>query len=305
MNWKKMAAALAAVLLVLVSAGGVAFWLRPAHVALQLGYLQEPMKGFHSATVTVEGRPMHYLATGPEHGPVVVLVHGLGGSAEDWLHLAPYLAHAGYRVYMPDLFGYGRSPRPADFSYSVRDESAAVIGFLDAMQLQQVDLGGWSMGGWIAQLAAVAFPERIHRLLLFDSVGLYAPPQWNTDLFTPADEDQLRQLQLLLEPAPRHIPSLIARDILRISHERAWVIHRALDSMLTGRDTTDALLPTLRMPVLLVWGDLDRITPLSLGNRMHELIPGSELVVAPGCGHMAPRDCTAIVGPRVVEFLGR
>ena len=62
---------------------------------------------------------MHYEAEGPAGGPVVVLVHGLGGRAEDWPNLAPYFARAGFRVYMPDLFGYGRSDKPADFSYSV------------------------------------------------------------------------------------------------------------------------------------------------------------------------------------------
>ena len=72
---------------------------------------------------------------------------GLGGRAEDWRSLAPYLAKAGYRVYMPDLPGYGRSEKPADFSYSVPDEAAVVVGFMDALGLKQVDLGGWSMGG--------------------------------------------------------------------------------------------------------------------------------------------------------------
>ena len=104
--------------------------------------------------MTVDGYRVHYNADGPEDGPVVVLVHGLGGRAEDWRNLAPYLAKAGYRVYMPDLLGYGRSEKPADFSYSVHDEAAVVVGFMDALGLKQVDLGGWSMGGWIVQVVA-------------------------------------------------------------------------------------------------------------------------------------------------------
>ena len=80
-------------------------------------------------------------------GPVVVLVHGLGGSAEDWRNLAPWLVKAGYRVYTPDLPGFGRSEQPSDFSYSVHDQAEMVAGFMDALGLKQVDLGGWSMGG--------------------------------------------------------------------------------------------------------------------------------------------------------------
>ena len=52
----------------------------------------------------------------------MVLVHGLGGRCEDWRNLAPYLVRAGFRVYMPDLPGYGRSEKPADFSYSIPDQ---------------------------------------------------------------------------------------------------------------------------------------------------------------------------------------
>jgi pimeloyl-ACP methyl ester carboxylesterase len=97
----------------------------------------------------------------------------------------------------------------------------------------------------------------------------------------------------------------VARDVLRVSDQKAWIIRRAVASMMTGRDTTDALLPTLKMPVLIGWGSLDRITPLSLGQTMHQLMPQSELAVIEGCGHMTPRDCTSALGPRVVDFLKR
>jgi pimeloyl-ACP methyl ester carboxylesterase len=106
-------------------------------------------------------------------------------------------------------------------------------------------------------------------------------------------------------PHPRRIPGFVAKDILRDRGKNDWVIHRALDSMLTGQDATDQLLPQLKMPVLLVWGDLDRVTPLSHGETMHRLIPQSQLEVIAGCGHLAPGQCTAQIGPKVVEFVKR
>ena len=78
---------------------------------------------------------------------------------------------------------------PRNFSYSVPDEAAVVVGFLDAMGLKQVDLGGWSMGGWIVQLVAAEHPERVRRLMLFDSAGVYAKPAWDTRLFTPKNPE--------------------------------------------------------------------------------------------------------------------
>ena len=81
------------------------------------------------------------------------------------------------------------------------------------------------------------------------------------------------------------------------------MIHRALSTMLTGRDTTDKLLPQLKMPVLIVWGSEDRIFPVSQAEAMHRLVPQSELDLVPGCGHLAPKECTGQVGPMVVAFL--
>ena len=57
------------------------------------------------------------------------------------------------------------------------------------------------------------------------------------------------------------------------------------------------------MPVLILWGKEDRITPLALGQKMHELVPQSELDVFNGCGHLAPQQCAAEMGPRMVEFV--
>jgi pimeloyl-ACP methyl ester carboxylesterase len=204
---------------------------------------------------------------------------------------------------MPDLPGYGRSEKPADFSYSVPDEGGVVVGFLDALGLKQVDLGGWSMGGWIAQKIAFEHPERVRRLMLFDSAGIYQKPDWDTGLFTPKTAAELDQLEALLMPHPPKVPAFIERDILRHSRKNAWVIHRAIGTMLTGRDATDSLLPQLRMPVLIVWGGEDHITPVSQGEKIHQLVPQSQLEVFPGCGHLAAGQCTAQVGPKVVEFV--
>ena len=286
----------------LLAVGGMGFWVRPVSYFNEFMYMRGRLAGVESHWVEVTGYRVHYNAEGPAGGPVVVLVHGLGSRAEDWRELAPYLAKAGFRVYMPDLPGYGRSERPADFSYSVPDEAGVVVGFLDALGLKQVDLGGWSMGGWIVQRIASEHRERVRRLILFDSAGIYEVPEWDTRLFTPSTPADLDQLDALLMPHPPQVPGFIARDILRISKQNAWVIHRALDRALTGRDTTDSLLPALKMPVLIVWGAEDKITPLSQGEKIHQLVTQSQLEVFAGCGHLAPGQCAAQIGPKVVEF---
>jgi pimeloyl-ACP methyl ester carboxylesterase len=289
------------VALIFSIAGG--FVARPLSYFNGLTYVQMRLGGAKSQYVTVSGRRMHYFVWGPGAGAPVVLVHGLGGRSEDWRNLAPYLVRTGHRVYMPDLPGYGRSDKPGDFSYSIPDEANAVLGFMNMLGLMQVDLGGWSMGGWIVQYFAVQHPERVKRLMLFDSAGLYEKPSWNTDLFTPVSAVELDQLDALLMPHPPAVPGFIANDILRMSRNRAWIIHRAIDSMKTGRDTTDKLLPELKMPVLIVWGAIDRAIPLSQGETIHRLVPQSQMEVVPECGHLTPVQCADKIGPTVAHFL--
>ncbi len=291
------------VAIVLAAIVGIGFLMRPVSYFNALMYLNEDLSGVESLTVQVEGYRVHYLAEGPGSGPVVVLVHGLGGSAEDWRNLAPYLAGAGFRVYIPDLLGYGRSAKPVDFSYSVRDEAGVVMGFMDALGLKQVDLGGWSMGAWIVELAATEHPERVTRLMLFDAVGLDVKPNWDTGLFTPMTAAQLDQLDALLMPDPPRVPSYVARDILRLSQKNGWVVKRALATMMTAQDVTDKMLPQLKMPVLILWGSLDRIVPLDQAETIHRLVPQSELDVVAGCGHLAPLQCASEMGPKVVDFV--
>ena len=301
----KLLKRLGLIAVVLAVATGVGFWARPVSYFNEIMFIHAFLTGVESRSVMVDGRRMHYNVEGPANGQVVVLVHGLGGRAEDWRNLAPWFAKAGYRVYMPDLVGYGRSQKPADFSYSMTDEAAVVVGFMDALGLQQVNLGGWSMGGWIVQIVASTHSERVKRLILFDSAGLYEKPAWDTRLFTPATSTELDQLDALLMPHPPVVPGFIARDILRNSKRNAWVVQRALGTMLAGRDTTDNLLPQLKMPVLIAWGAEDLITPVEQGEKMHRLVPQSELDVVAGCGHLAPVQCAGQMGPKLVEFVNK
>ena len=97
----KLIRRLLGIVVVLAVVAGLGFWLRPVSYFTELMYVRATLSGVESRSVTVAGHRIHYNAEGPAGGMVVVLVHGLGGRAEDWRDLAPYLAKAGFRVYMP------------------------------------------------------------------------------------------------------------------------------------------------------------------------------------------------------------
>jgi pimeloyl-ACP methyl ester carboxylesterase len=289
------------VLLLLALGFGILVWRNPLWLVDREIDASLRLHGVHSEFVTVHGLRMHYLVGGS--GRPLVLVHGLGSRAADWANLIPQLIDGGRRIYAMDLLGYGLSAQPKDAHYSISDQASMVEGFLDSEHLQQVDLAGWSMGGWIAMRVALQQPDRVRRLVLLDSAGLRFKLNFDPALFQPASPADLAALEDLLVPHPRPLPGFLAVAMLRRGDRIGWVVHRSLQSMMTGADLVDGELGSLTMPVLIGWGDQDRLIPLSVAYRLHALIPQSVLDIYADCGHLAPGQCARQVGPSVVDFL--
>ncbi|MFD0277468.1 alpha/beta fold hydrolase [Kitasatospora sp. NPDC127111] len=114
-----------------------------------------------------------YRESGRPGGPPLVLLHALGEGADDWAGVLPRLA-PDHRVYALDLRGHGASGRPGRYGLTgMRDD---VLGFLDALGLERVDLVGHSMGGVVAYLVAQEQPGRVGRLVLEDVPAPYPRP---------------------------------------------------------------------------------------------------------------------------------
>lgn len=280
----------------------VLLWNRPFWFIDCATNLRLDLAGMHNQDVLVDGYKIHYLVGGA--GEPIVLVHGLGSRASDWAGLISPLVHSGRRVYALDLLGYGTSDRPADAPYSIQEEADIVEGFLKAEHLQHVDLAGWSMGGWISMVVAMDEPQSVSRLILLDSAGLRFQPSFDPTLFTPKNLNQLHQLEGLLSPNLPVMPSFVAKAFLKRATPDAWVIRRSVDAMLTGQDLMDNNLDRLKMPVLIVWGKQDKLTPLALALQIHAGVPHSKLEIFDGCGHLAPGLCAARIAPSLLSFLG-
>ena len=289
---------ISAALLILL---GLTLYYRPFAVLDRVTRARLYSVGMQGQDVFIDGHRIHYLVGGT--GKPIVLVHGLGSRASDWVGLIPPLVRSGRRVYAIDLLGYGQSDRPADAPYSIPQEARLVEDFLQAENLQHVDLAGWSMGGWISMVVATDMPQRINRLVLLDSAGLRFQPDFDPSLFTPTNLDQLHQLMRLLSPAAPAMPTFLARAFLKRAQPDAWVIRRSVDAMLTGDDLLDNKLHDLTMPVLIVWGKDDHLTPLALAYTLHAGVPGSKLQLIDGCGHLAPGLCADRIAPDMLSFL--
>jgi pimeloyl-ACP methyl ester carboxylesterase len=300
----KVALRVVALLVAVLVAAGLIFYRYPLWVADQQIRFRLWREGVKSEYVEAGGYRLHYFEAGPPGGggTPLVLVHGLGARGEDWAAMIPALAAQGFHVYAPDLLGYGRSPKP-DVDYSISFEEQAVAQFMQAMHVPRADVGGWSMGGWIAMKLALDHPELVDRLVIYDSAGVYFPATWEPDLFTPVDVVGVKKLMGILTPKPRPLPNFAAEAALRKLEGNAWVLRRSMSAMTNGRDLLDFRLQGIRQPMLIVWGALDELIPLSAGERIHQSVPQSVLNVVEGCGHLAPAECPRPVIEGTVEFL--
>ncbi|MDQ2833658.1 MAG: alpha/beta fold hydrolase [Acidobacteriota bacterium] len=292
---------LAVAALLIVTAGAV-FYLRPLWVADQQIRFHLWREGVKSKYVEAGGYRLHYFETGPPAGTPLVLVHGLGARGEDWAAMLAPLAAQGFHIYAPDLLGYGRSPKP-DVDYSISLEEQTVVKFMQAVHVPRSDVGGWSMGGWIAMKLAIDHPELVDRLVIYDSAGVYFPATFAAELFTPTDVAGLNHLMAMLTPKPIKMPAFAANDAVRKLQRNAWVINRSMAAMTNGRDLLDFQLYRITEPMLVVWGAQDELIPVAVGERIHKSVPQSALRVVEGCGHLAPAECAAPVVASTVEFL--
>lgn len=302
----KLLARLLLVVVVLVLIAGLVFWRRPFWVDQQRTHLGLFLARVQSNYVLTPAGRVHYYEAeprfAPAHGIPLVLIHGLADRDESWAPMLKQLKKAGFHVYAPDLLGYGRSPKSPTGDYSIAAQSQFVVDFIQALGLPKTNLGGWSMGGWVAMQTALDQPGLIDRLVVYNSVGLtMAPPP--AQAFHPRGEADVQQLFALLEPGNRALPAFVVRDTLRRFAANQDVVDRSVAAMLTGRDVVDRRIASLPQPFLIVWGNKDALTPLSLGERLHELDPRSELDVVEGCGHLAPLLCTSRVAAATADFL--
>lgn len=295
-RWRIFAAAA----LLLLFLGAMVCYQRPIWVVDQALRLRLRIAGVDSRYVQVGAYRVHYFVGG--EGKPLLLIHGLASRAEDWAPEMPGYAKNGFRVYAIDLLGCGRSAKP-DIAYSIQQQVDLVNGFLDAVHVPTADVAGWSMGGWIGLEFTLQHSERVSRVVAMDAAGLHYTRDFDTSVFEPKNVQQLDRLYGLIADHPPRLPTFVKRDLVRRLSRSAWIIHRMVESMLTGQNALDGRLNQIHVPVLIVWGAQDRLTPTYLAERMHAAMPQSVLEVYQGCGHAAPARCAGRIVPDVVRFL--
>lgn len=270
----------------------------------------------HQRWVVVDGQPLNVIELG--EGPPLVFVHGLSGSWRNWLEQLPVFAKE-RRVIALDLPGFGDSPMPKE-QITISGYARTLEALLDQLDVDAAALVGNSMGGFISSELAIAFPQRVERMVLVSAAGISTESR---EVRLPA----LRRLERILagttawlasksetvERRPRlrtatlsvvarypsRLPAPLAAETLRGAGKPGFL--DALEAIISY--PIRERLPEIACPTLIVWGDKDPLISVRDAYVFEELIPDSRKVILSDTGHVAMFERPSRFNELLREFL--
>lgn len=263
-------------------------------------------------SIVMDGETWHYLDGGPTEAPVVLLLHGFAADKDNWTRFSKKLTDQ-YRVIAPDLPGFGESARHAHGDYSVSAQSDWLHNFAAALKLGRFHLGGNSMGGHIAAFYAYRYSSQVKSLVLIDNAGIISPnasemelalENGENPLLTSSAEDFDRLLGFVSYKQP-FVPwpakGVLAQQTFENSAFNRRVFDRYKDARAVG---LEPLLTDIRQPVLIIWGEFDRVLDVSSIDVMRPLLPQAKVVVMRDTGHIPMLERPQETAAHYLEFLG-
>ncbi len=237
--------------------------------------------------VTVGGMTVAYDRAGA--GPELVLLHGIGGTP--WRHQFDALTDA-YTLIAWHAPGYGRSADP-DGEWTMAQYAETLAGFMDALGIARAHFLGQSWGGVLVQEFYRNHADRVRSLILSDTtlggdaaradaMDRLAVRLRAAETMTAADFARVRTPQLLGPDAPPPVAAEVEATLARMVHPAGF---RTAAIALAHADTRDVL-PQIAVPTLVLCGAHDPVTPPAVGTRLIRDIPGAQLVIIPGAGHL-------------------
>lgn len=260
--------------------------------------------------ITLEnGLTLHYLDIGI--GPVVVWLHGSGPGASGFSNFKgnyPVFAKAGYRNIVLDLPGFGRSDKPADVNYDLTFFVSSLLGFLDKAGIDRCTLLGNSLGGAIALGAALAYPERVEKLVLMAPGGVEERTTYfqmpgilrMVEVFAqgPMGVEEMRQvMSLQLFDSSQLDDNLLKERAAVAVTQPANLFSTMLVPNMTER------LCEIKVPILGFWGINDLFNPPAGALKILENAPYARFIMLNRCGHWVQVEHQGLFNRECITFL--
>ena len=257
----------------------------------------------------VNGSVIRYLENGPRDCKTLILLHGIGASAERWSRVIPILSRD-YRVIAPDIIGFGYSDKPA-VEYTMDFFVDFFKSFLDNLGISKASIIGSSLGGHIATEFAIRFNHMVEKLVLVSPAGMMRNSNPTLDKYImaalyPEHQRVYEAFSEMVYDSNTLNQEILMDFVNRMSLPNAkyafmsTLLGIRYAPRLTGR------LSNITAPTLLMWGENDTTIPLAECAHQYKGIPNmEELEVIKKCGHIAPIEKPATFNRLVSRFLMR
>ncbi len=246
-----------------------------------------------------EKNGINYIDIGVEDTVPLVLLHGLFGTASNFDALiGEFSQHR--RILMPLLPIFEMPLR----KLSLGGLLEYVENFVEVVELDRFHLLGNSLGGHIALLYTLKGQEHLESLTLTGSSGLYESA-FGTGFPRREDYEYIRKKVSLTFYDPNIATDEMVDEVFDIVNNRSKAIRIVKTAKSAIRHNVEGSLHKIEIPTLLVWGEQDTITPKFVGEKFHELIPSSELVMVDRCGHAPMLEQSAIFNASLKDFLSK
>ena len=262
---------------------------------------------------SADGHTIYYeTSIADAKAPVVVLVHGIGGDVDGWEYVRDILIREGMNTVALDVRGHGFSSHPRRFKdYKLDLILKDILHVIDAEHLDRVILVGHSGGAIIALYFALAYQTRLQALVLI--AGSYRAPAYMRSRFTKFIARSVIAIGAVISP-PHFGPWHSTYPINRFNREyEPWGLTRTImrnslrSYLLVGRELMsidlEHRLEEIKVPTLLIAGEIDSIYPLAISKKMHEKIQGSELKIVPDANHVLILNNVAETAGHIVDFV--
>ena len=249
--------------------------------------------GFKKKSLTLDFGKMVYYENDVESENTLVLIHGFGGSKDNWNRMVA-LWDGKYHVIAPDLPGHGESVSDKTLGYTTAQQAQRLESFLKAKKAKNIYIVGHSMGGAIALRYVHSNAENVNALILIDAMGVHhtksdgdrlVEVSEKNPLYDVCTKERFETLVSYSMPETSHIPSLFKEVMFEEKCERKALEKILYEGMFQDVDL-DAIVQKITVPTLILWGDKDRIIHPNNGKLFHRMIKNSEMVVFEEIGHI-------------------
>lgn len=267
--------------------------------------------GMQRRSTYIKSQKMVWLEGGNPYGEPLLLIHGFASNKENWIMLLPFLSKR-YRLFVPDLPGWGESTFDFAESYCIEDQISRLELWTKRYLPEDFHVVGSSMGGGIAALLAVRQPDQVKSLTLMNALGVFGDEltyferelqQGRNQLVAERLTDVVHMMSTVTSyrrwALTAFLAPLMYQELVSRQHINMYLSHQLIKD--APSDIFESI-ATIKQPTFVLWGENDRILHPSCADVFKQLIPHAEVKILRGAGHLPMVEMPAVTARSLQKF---